>query len=112
MSASLVNLDELLLNLSALTEQGTAAEGEKRFHLEFITRNGRSGALTAHDGVEVRFFADRYQHAFHTSQDRSRHAYAKDKVARDRIERIRWIRPIIEGRVAGIECWEVPLKVP
>lgn len=112
MSLAPVNLADLRLDLAALTDAETEAEGEKWFHQEYITRAGRSGVLTAHDGVEVKFFADRYHHAFHTSQNRARQTYAKDKVARDRIERIRWIKPIIEGRAADIECWEVPLKVP
>jgi len=112
MSPAPVNLVDLVLDLSAITETEAATEGERRFHAEFITRNGRSGVLLAHDDVEVKFFADRYHHAFHTSQDRARQAYAKDKVAVDRVERIRWIKPIIAGRVANIECWEIPLKVP
>lgn len=60
----------------------------------------------------MKFFDDRYFHGFRTSKDRARRAYAKDKVAVDRIERIQWIRPILEGQVEGIECWEVPLKIP
>ncbi len=112
MSPVPVNLADLVLDLSALTDEEAVAEGERQFHAEFITQNGRSGVIVAHDGVEVKFFADRYHHAFNTSQDRARQAYAKDKVAVDRIERIRWIKPIIEGRVADIECWEIPLKVP
>lgn len=112
MSSGSVNLADLLLDLSALTDPEAESEGEKWFQSEFITRAGRSGMITAHDGEEVKFFADRYLHAFHTSKNRARQVYTKDKVARDRIERIRWIKPIIEGRVAGIECWEVPLKVP
>ena len=107
-----VNLPDLLFDCSALTDAEAEAQGEKLFHTEFITRNGRSGVLTTHDGIEVKFFADRYHHAFHTSQNRARQTYAKDRGARDRIERIRWIKPIIEGRAADVECWEVPLKVP
>ena len=112
MSLAPVNLADLRLDLAALTDAEAEAEGEKWFQREYITRAGRSGVLAAHDGVEVKFFAERYHHAFHTSQNRAREAYAKNKVALERIERIRWIKPIIEGRVAGIECWDVPLKVP
>ncbi len=112
MSPVPVNLTDLRLDLAALSDVEIEAEGEKLFRTEFITRNSRSGVLTTHDGVEVKFFADRYYHAFHTSHNRAHQGFAKDKVARDRIERIRWIKPIIENRAANVECWEVPLKVP
>lgn len=112
MTSGPARLDDLWLDLSALSDEEAEARGAELFQQEFITRHGRPGTLVAHDGEQVKFFADRYHHAFHTSHNRARHVYAKDKVAVDRIERIRWIKPIIEGRVAGIECWEVPLKVP
>lgn len=107
-----VNLSALLLDFSGLDDATAEAEGERLYHDAFITHSGRTGEILTHDGVTVRFFADRYHHAFHSSHDRARHTYAKDKVARDRLERLTWIRPVLEGKVAGIECWEVPLKVP
>lgn len=112
MSAPPADLDDLWRDLSALPEDEAEKHGEAVYHKEFITHEGRSGMLTAHDGQAVKFFADRCHHATHTSIDRARQAYSKDKVAIDRIERLLWIKPIIEGRVADIECWEIPLKVP
>lgn len=112
MSPEPVHLPGLLVDISALNDFEAEAEGERCYQREFITRNGKSGTVTAHDGAEVKFFANRYHHAVHTSHDRARQAYAKNKVARDRIERLRWIKPLLEGRVADFECWEVPLKVP
>jgi|688.fasta_scaffold223467_2 hypothetical protein len=112
MSMSETDLASLLFNLDGKSDEEAFQEGEKLFHEIFISRNGRSGALMSHDGEEVKFFADRYHHAFRTSSDRARRAYSKGVVARERLERLRWIRPIIEGKVAGVECWEVPKKVP
>lgn len=107
-----VDLDGTFWDIKSLSDDEAEAAGEAAFHDEFITRDGRSGEIKAHDGESVLFFADRYHHAFHTSPDRARRAYSKGKVARDRIARIRWIRPIVEGRIPGTECWEVPLKIP
>lgn len=112
MSEPLVDLNALILELPELAEPELAKFGEAHYRERFLNFNERSGALTAHDGTTVKFFADRYHHAFHTSHDRARYAHAKDSVAAVRIARISWIRPIIEGRAASTECWEVPLKVP
>src|ERR1700733_14835124 len=112
MSAAPADLETLWQDLSALSEDEAEKHGESLYHEEFITQQGRSGMLTAHDGETVKFFSDRCHHATHTSKDRARQAYSKDKIALDRIERLLWIKPIIEGKVAEIECWEVPLKVP
>jgi hypothetical protein len=106
------DLSMLLLDLSDLTVEEADSEGEDLFRTEFITRNGRSGSVATHDGQTVIFFADRYHHAFHTSYNRARHTYSKAKVAIDRIERLPWIRPILEGHIPKTECWEVPLDTP
>jgi len=112
MSEAEVDLAKLFLDWSSLSAEEAYAEGETIFHEDLISRNGRSGVITAHDGEEVKIFADRFFHAFRTSSDRARRPLAKDKIAIDRLERIRWIRPIIEGKVSESECWEVPLRVP
>ena len=106
------DLERLRVDLSSFTDEGAYKWAESVYLKDFMSRSGRSGMHKAHDGEEVTFFNDRCFHAFRTSHDRARHPYSKKKVARDRIERINWIRLIIEGNVAGIECWEVPLKVP
>lgn len=107
-----VNLQDLLLSFPGLTDQEIYDEGEDLYHDAFISHEGRSGALTCHDGEKVVFFADRYRHAFRTSFDRARMEFSKAKIAVDRIERLDWIQPMIEGRVPGSECWDVPLRVP
>jgi hypothetical protein len=112
MTGNPVNLNDLLLDFSGLTDEEAMVQGEDLYFREFISRNNRSGSIIAHDGEVVIFYGDRYHHAFHTSHDRARNPYSKAKVARDRIERLNWIRPIVEGKVANTECWDVPLDSP
>lgn len=109
---SFEDLENLRVDLSALADEDAYKWAETHYLKNFIGRNGRSGIQKAHDGEDVTFFNDRCFHAFRTSHDRARHPYSKKKVAKDRIERINWIQLIIEGDVADVECWEVPLKVP
>lgn len=106
-----VDPEALRLDLIGKTDAEASKLGEARYS-ELYLGCGRTGSLQAHDGETVIFYKDRYHHAFHTSPDRSRHAYSKAKVARDRIERLAWIGPLIEGRFSNYECWEVPLKIP
>ena len=106
-----VDPEDLLLDLSGKTDDEAAAFGERQYR-ELYLQRGRTGSLQTHDGELVLFFEDRYHHAFHTSNNRAKHAYSKAKVASDRIERLAWIGPMIEGRFPDFECWEVPLKVP
>lgn len=68
---------------------------------------GHCSEIRMLDGPAVRFYADRFEHAFFTSPDRARHPYSKTKLAVDRIERMAWIGAMIRGEVVGTECWEV-----
>lgn len=110
MSQELSSLDKLLRDFSDLNDHDIEAEGEELYFDLFISPSRHTGQIVAADGETIFFHADRYHHAFHTSEDRARLAYSKAKVARDRIERIGWIRPILEGHVPNIECWEVPVS--
>ena len=112
MSRATVDLTTLLVAVPAVAKTELEALGEAEYRRRFLNFNEHSGALMAHDGATVKFFADRYHHAFHTSHDRARQAYAKDTVAAVCIARMPWIQPMIEGLAADTECWEVPLKVP
>ena len=59
-------------------------------------------------GGTVSFFMDRWEkHASRTSSDRVKHPYAKDRIALDRIARVRWIKEVLAGNVPGTECWHV-----
>lgn len=100
-----IDLNALLLNLTGLTDLDAEALGRAEYRRLYARGGGRS-SLKAYDGVEVVFFDDRFDHAFFSTTDRYRKPGAKDLIARDRVERIAWIGPILRGEVANTQCWE------
>ena len=74
-----------------------ATEAEYRDHYERCYVNVR--AITTVDGIPVRFFKERVDHAFFRSSERR--DKNKETFASERAERIDWIRFAIEegGRV-------------
>ena len=103
-----MSLDALMLDLTGKTPEAAFAEGRTLFIQLYV--EPFLGGLTLPDGNVVRFHKDRYDHAFKTSHDRSHHAYSKGKIALDRIERIRWIGEMLQGRVPDAKCAIVPPK--
>ncbi|MBK1789859.1 hypothetical protein [Persicirhabdus sediminis] len=101
-----------IFDFSAYSDEQVYDEGLRIYKEDYLESGRRSGDITSHDGLSVRFFEDRYHHAFNTSKDRKRSEFSKNKVDRKRVERIDWIKIIIEGRGLKTECWEVPLRVP
>jgi len=113
MSELPVDLQDLgIFNLDGFTDEEVYDFGEEEYLDQYIDQGKKTGDLTTHDGENVVFFADNYHHAFNTSKNRRKRAFRKDKVDRQRVARIEWIRIIIEGRAKNTECWEVPLRVP
>lgn len=110
MSEESVNLSELILTLEAADDDDLDDIGIGLYEECFLNRSDDFGMLLTHDGLNLKFFGDRYHHAFHTSPNRARQAYSKAKVSLERVERIKWVQPIVEGRVKGVECWEVPYE--
>jgi len=99
-------LDELHINLDDLNDSAVDSLGMNLYREEFFSEKF-VGVLDLHDGKKVVFFEDRYTHAFHTSEDRIRKPYGKSKVAKERIARIKWIKPILKGEINGTECWQI-----
>lgn len=93
-----MSLEDLLVDLSGLSDEEAERKGLEMYESIYMQR-GKTGLLTDPIGETVIFHLDRYGHAFRTSSDRVRRPYAKDKVDRSRIERIKWIKELIEGRV-------------
>lgn len=100
-----IDLNALMLDLTGLTDQEAEERGRAEYRRLYARGDGCC-TLTAYDGLEVMFFEDRFDHAFFTTSDRYRKADAKDILARDRVERIAWIGPILRGEVAHTQCWE------
>lgn len=103
-----MDLETLKIDLPDCSEEETAREGERLYEQEFFSNGGSRGEIPLHDGQTAFIFRDRFEHAFRTSPDRIRHPYSKSKVAVERIERIKWIKPVLAGKIKGTQCWLVP----
>lgn len=100
-------LVDLLLDLSGLSLAQVEALGRREYLSRYVP-NGKRGTLTTHDGKDVYFFADRFEHAFFTTSDWARNPSAKDKLDYLRVARVRWIAELIAGRIPQSAFWEVP----
>jgi hypothetical protein len=90
-----------------MSEEEADAEGRRLFRLLY-THSAFYGTMELHGGGTACFFMDRWEkHASRTSSNRAKYPYAKDKIAIDRIVRVRWIKEILAGSVPGTECWHV-----
>lgn len=81
----------------------------RALYTRHCTVRAKHGAVTTHDGERVYLFADEdtFVHAFFTAGERHRRGWAKDVVDPRRVERIRWIVPVISGLVDGTQCYRV-----
>jgi hypothetical protein len=102
-----MDLSKLLTAVAGMSVEDVEKLGRKLYR-ELYLNQGIRGVHATHDGEKVLFWEDRFDHAFFTSSDRARHPLWKDKLAIERVERIRWIGELVAGRVPGFECWEVP----
>lgn len=93
------DLRDLLIRCNGLTPDEIEQLGRTTFSEIFLT-DSRRGSYATHDGQRVVFFNDAFDHAFFASPE---------KVVLDieRVERINWILPLIQGDAPNSECWEV-----
>ena len=101
-----MDIDELLIDLKGLSDDEAEAKG-KALYEEIYINKGNLGIHHCHDGEEVIFWKDQYKHAFYSSDNYRSNRFKKDKIARDRIERIYWIGKGIAGELPDTECWLV-----
>lgn len=102
-----MDLNSLLLDFSGKTLAEIEAIGRSEYeHLYITSRN--FGVHKAHDGEDVFFWKDRFEHAFFTSSNWASFPDRKDKLDVDRIKRLKWIGPVVSGLVSGTICREVP----
>jgi hypothetical protein len=103
-------LASLLLDLSGLSDE-KAEELTYREYIKLYTdremHSGRIGLRKTHDGKDVIFYEDRFEHAFFTSAYKTSRQYNKGKLDRVRASRLPWIGQIIEGNIPGTECWKI-----
>lgn len=103
-----VDLTSLLLTPPQADDATLWAWVEAEYRRRFLTTTPQQGRFQAHDGAEVVFYADRVGHAFKASRNYIRHPTLKTELALDRIERMAWILPVIQGQVEDSACWHVP----
>jgi hypothetical protein len=104
-TAQIVNLRDLLFDCDSNED----AEIERRCRAEYeaIVERAKTGVVLTHDGTTVRVFSDNFEHAFRTSSDWYAQKYAKDKLDKERVVRVRWIEPVVAGAVRRSACWSV-----
>lgn len=102
-----MDLSKLLLNLSGLSSEEQEKLGREWYAKLYLT-SGRFGIHQLHDGEQVIFHEDRFDHAFFTSSNWQKHPEKKDLLAQERIRRIQWIAAVIAGNVPNSACWDAP----
>lgn len=100
-----VNLDAILLPTDGLEDAQIESSARSIYSSTFLGGN-KVGTSQCHDGSRVLFFADQFDHAFYTSSNRSRYPDKKDIIALERVQRINWIKPVIEGKVTKTACYQ------
>ncbi len=65
------------------------------------------GKTFTHDGIKIYIYPRQFDHAFYDARIPSERGIRKDCIDSGRIERVRWIIPIVAGQVENTECWEI-----
>jgi hypothetical protein len=102
-----MNLQELLIDFSEVPSNELEDKGRAAYREHYLNR-GKFGIFNCHDGAAVVFHEDRFDHAFYDKPDRWSLTKSRDMPEESRLERMRWIGPLIRGEVPASECWEVP----
>jgi hypothetical protein len=100
---AIVNLDDLLLDISGLNDQEIESRARKLYRELYIT-SGNFGVHKTHDGEDVTFWDSRFKHVTCTSKD-FRFSDEKACLDKPRIERIAWVGEVISGKVPNSACW-------
>jgi hypothetical protein len=101
---------DLLLDLSAI-DPAEMAHFAKQTYSELYLQNRGYGVHSTHDGHPVRMDGARFHHAFYNTPD---HHASVQKTILDlrRVERMKWILPLMSGQMLGSECWEDTSNAP
>lgn len=99
----MINLDELLIDLSKIPEENLEEFARNLYHELYITK-GNQGILDCHDGEEVKFWDTRFDHAFFTPKN-FHLTTEKQIIDKRRVERMKWIGALIKGEVPNSQCW-------
>jgi hypothetical protein len=97
----------MMVSLGDATD-GVAHECGRNLYGDLYLPQGGYGVYATHDGEPLIFHARQFEHAFFTTSDKLCFPERKDVLRRGSIERIRWILPLLSGKVCGSACFEVP----
>lgn len=101
--------DELLALKADFTGLDTAQaeqKGRDLYRSLYLDGEAPVGIRKTHDGQAAVFHwtgTSGFDHGFFTSSDLIGHPLRKDVLALDRLERLRWIGPVIRGEVQDVE---------
>lgn len=107
MSLAILSLEHLLVDLRTVDDKQVQGLGRNLYGQLYLNR-GHVGVHRTHDGAVLIFHKNQFDHAFFTTSDRLCHPERKDVLRKASVERIRWIEPVVTGRVVGSACFEVP----
>jgi hypothetical protein len=99
-------LRELLVAVDGIPPQQLIAQGKRLYDLHCV-QPARLGAVLTHDGQPLFIYPDDFDHAFYTAATAARRGFAKDVIDPDRVARVRWIAPVVSGRIDGTACYRV-----
>lgn len=105
----MVNLATIKLDLRGLDESAKRSQGWDWYQKLYLIEPNKPhiGIHALHDSEKVIFHGTTFDHAFYKSSNYKLHPKRKDVVDDSRIERVRWIAPLIAGLVPNSSCWEV-----
>src|SRR5689334_12083019 len=107
MSGDILSLEHLMVSTVGL--DGAAIEVQARnLYSSLYLNRGHVGVHHTHDDAVVIFHQSQFEHAFFTTSDKLCHPERKDCLRTGSVERIKWIAPLVAGRVTGSACFEVP----
>ena len=104
-SGKILDLESLLLDLTGMSDEAVKEVGLK-YYLDLFLQNSRFGLHSLHDGEQVYFSRGSFKHAFYKAEN-WQITKRKNRVDLRRVERIRWILPILQGKIPNTECWLV-----
>jgi hypothetical protein len=103
-----LDLHTLLLDLGGKSHEEKVQEGRRIYKQLYLTHETKPiGIFTLHDGEQVIFYEDSFDHAFYKSSNYQLYPKRKDLLDDERLKRIRWIGAVLLGKVPDSSCWEV-----
>lgn len=105
-----VDLLSILLLFPGKSQERMREIGFEWYQKLYLTEPGKVGYIGIHElqnQERVLFHRKTFDHAFYKSSNYKLHQRRKDVIDCQRLQRVRWIGPLISGLVENSSCWEV-----